>query len=292
MISSSAIPSLAARAGLSEFHVLAGSDDTIVRWQVYGVLHVSRIRSHEPVLHVTELRGAVRSPFAFGSHGLFVSRDHELAAWLQQQSAAPQLAALAGARVPWLLQVRPRGEVSRVVFLDPTGGLFDSAKSTFGQIASLLASDTGYPEQPFVYACDADALFDSAGAPPTNVRAAAFAGQDAALRDAAKMHDALMKMPGLTGRPESATGRFNAAFGLIPNEKFQEAVTTFEALAREFPDRAGTAYGQSGAALYFLGRYEEAIVHYKRALELGEDRRMMSENILEAEEAIRKRERR
>jgi tetratricopeptide (TPR) repeat protein len=102
------------------------------------------------------------------------------------------------------------------------------------------------------------------------------------------MQDAMHALP-IMGPKGSATARFNEAFRLIPNQKFAEAVTTFEALAREYPERAGTAYSQVGAALYFLGRYEEALVHYRRALELGKDVRTMNDNIVEAEEAIRKR---
>ena len=69
----------------------------------------------------------------------------------------------------------------------------------------------------------------------------------------------------------------------------KETYTTYVDVGRAFPERAGTAASQIGAAQYFLGRYEQAIASYRHALDLGEDPDMMRENIVEAEEALRKR---
>lgn len=284
----SAIPELAARAGVTDVHVFGQPEQTVVRWQLYGLLFVSRIRPNEPVLHVTEAPGALRSSFAFAGHGAFQSNDPELVTWLAQQPAAAQLAAFVGAPVPWIVQARPRGTVTRLACLDGTQGLFQTALAILGAAAGVLPRGASWPEQAFGYPCDADALFEGVSTPPSQFRAGSFAGTAEALKDMALVQRVVQAVVP-TGPKGGESARFNEAYRLIPNQKFTEAVAAFEALAREFPHRADDCASQIGAALYFLGRYEEAIAHYRKALELGADRAMMNDNIVEAEEAIRKR---
>lgn len=86
---------------------------------------------------------------------------------------------------------------------------------------------------------------------------------------------------------DALSQQINAAAGLMLDRRYEECIAAYQAIADAHPEQRGTAYGQIGAALYFLGRYEEAIQHYEQALALGEDPEGMRENIEEARQALR-----
>ena len=80
--------------------------------------------------------------------------------------------------------------------------------------------------------------------------------------------------------------KINRAAGLLLNRRYEDAIVAYTAIAEVHPDRQDTAYSQIGAACYFLGRYQEAIDWYEKALAHGADASMMQDNIQEAQEAI------
>ena len=90
-----------------------------------------------------------------------------------------------------------------------------------------------------------------------------------------------------TALPSSVVGeKMEAAALLMKNQRFGACIEAYQLVSEEHPEEAGTCHGQMGAAYYFLGQYKPAIIHYKRALLLGEDAPMMRENIEEARDAM------
>jgi tetratricopeptide (TPR) repeat protein len=78
----------------------------------------------------------------------------------------------------------------------------------------------------------------------------------------------------------------NFAASLMMSGQFDLCIKAYQKIADQYPERLGMCEAQIGAALYFLGHYEEAIRYYKQALGHGADADMMQDNIEEAEEAI------
>ncbi len=79
---------------------------------------------------------------------------------------------------------------------------------------------------------------------------------------------------------------FNRACALMLDQKFEETIVAYRAMARQFPDDEGLCEAQIGAALFFLDRHDEAIASYLKALALGQDATMLAENVFEACEAL------
>lgn len=87
----------------------------------------------------------------------------------------------------------------------------------------------------------------------------------------------------------AASERINAAARLMTSGRYDEAAAEYHAIGQQYPAERGTCWSQVGAALYFLGRYEEAIQWYEVAEREGADAEMMRMNVDEAREAIAKR---
>jgi tetratricopeptide (TPR) repeat protein len=278
---------LAAQARVTDLDVRAHAQQLVCSWRFNGQRFGSLLRPDAAALHVTEVAGSLRSSFVLTAQGRFWGVDVELVQWLDTQPAAASLAPLYGATVPWLAQARPRGQATRLACLDVTGDPFRAALAVFGAVGSVLLRGATWPEQPFAIPCEADALYDGTVV-PQGLQAQGYGATEQALREMARAQVALQSQlaPQAQGSEDQ---RFNEAFRLIPNRQFAEAIAAFEVLERAFPHRAGDCRSQRGAALYFLGRYEEALADYRTALQLGADARMMNDNIREAEEAIRKR---
>src|SRR5262245_3000950 len=112
------------------------------------------------------------------------------------------------------------------------------------------------------------------GKKENNVQVHAFVGdpgRDLTLDEAARLESDLERV--LVS--DNVSAKINAAARLMTGRKFEHALAAYRTIGEQHPDRRGTCEGQIGAALYFLGRYEEAIAHYESAIALGEDRDMM-----------------
>lgn len=78
------------------------------------------------------------------------------------------------------------------------------------------------------------------------------------------------------------------AIKAMTNQRFAESIKLYERLSKEYPADKATYLAQIGAGNYFLGRYELAFNNYVSALNHGEDKEMMDDNIWEAVEELYK----
>ncbi|MDQ3035527.1 MAG: tetratricopeptide repeat protein [Myxococcota bacterium] len=83
--------------------------------------------------------------------------------------------------------------------------------------------------------------------------------------------------------------RINEAARLMTSGDYEACAAAYHAIAESHPEERGTCWSQIGAALYFMGRYEEAIQWYEAALREGADASDMRDNIDEARAALAKR---
>lgn len=104
------------------------------------------------------------------------------------------------------------------------------------------------------------------------------------LEQAAALRAEAMARIGDAGLPISQ--KMNAAARLMTGGAFKECVAAYEEIARQHPEAQGDCCGQIGAAYFFLGDYETAILYYEKALAHGADPSMMADNIEEAQEAL------
>ncbi len=112
-----------------------------------------------------------------------------------------------------------------------------------------------------------------------------FIGPDGlSLEEARALQDKLLA--GLSTSP--IDDKINAAARLMLEGRHQDCMQAYAAIAAEHPEKRGTAEGQIGACQFFLGNFEQAIAHYEKAKELGEDAEMMNDNIQEAQEELAK----
>jgi hypothetical protein len=109
---------------------------------------------------------------------------------------------------------------------------------------------------------------------------------DDALDEAQELQEVAQQALAPTG-PVSA--RINAAARLMTSRRWDEAAAEYHAIGTAHPEQRGTCWSQVGAALYFLGRYDEAIQWYEAAAREGADAEMMRMNIDEARETIARR---
>lgn len=107
--------------------------------------------------------------------------------------------------------------------------------------------------------------------------------RDEAFEEAKRAREKLMTKQ-QTGSERSVL--FNRACALMLDQKFEETIVAYRAMARQFPADEGLCEAQIGAALFFLGRYDDAIAAYLKALALGQDAAMMAENVFEACETL------
>jgi tetratricopeptide (TPR) repeat protein len=88
--------------------------------------------------------------------------------------------------------------------------------------------------------------------------------------------------------PTGQTNRdLNIAGGLLFDERYEEAIQVYRRIAEAHADARGICYAQIGSALYFLGRYREAIHWYEAAVLSGADPTTMGRNIAEAQQLLR-----
>ena len=121
------------------------------------------------------------------------------------------------------------------------------------------------------------------------VQAAGFVGSGGmTLEQGLAIHQAARKLFDF-GAAGSVTAKMNQASELLLSRQYAQAADAFRTIAEQHPEERGDCYGQVGAAIYFLGRYEEAIAWYEAALAAGADPSMMQDNIAEAREALAKR---
>jgi tetratricopeptide (TPR) repeat protein len=107
--------------------------------------------------------------------------------------------------------------------------------------------------------------------------------RDEAFEEAKRAREKLMTKQ-QTGSERSVL--FNRACALMLDQKFEETIVAYRAMARQFPADEGLCEAQIGAALFFLDRHDEAIASYLKALALGQDATMLAENVFEACEAL------
>ncbi|MFT5582850.1 MAG: tetratricopeptide (TPR) repeat protein, partial [Cognaticolwellia sp.] len=108
--------------------------------------------------------------------------------------------------------------------------------------------------------------------------------EDMSLEEARALQDKLLA--GLSTSP--IDDKINAAARLMMEGHHQDCMQAYAAIAAEHPEKRSTAEGQIGACQFFLGNFEQAIAHYEKAKELGEDAEMMNDNIQEAQEELAK----
>ncbi len=70
------------------------------------------------------------------------------------------------------------------------------------------------------------------------------------------------------------------------DQKYEQCIAAYKAVAEKYPDELGNAESQIGAAQYFLGDFNGAITSYVAARTHGADESMMDDNIWEACEAL------
>ena len=75
----------------------------------------------------------------------------------------------------------------------------------------------------------------------------------------------------------------------MTSKRWDDAAAEYHAIGTAHPEERGTCWSQVGAALYFLGRYEEAIQWYEAAAREGADAGTMRMNVDEAREALGRR---
>ena len=105
---------------------------------------------------------------------------------------------------------------------------------------------------------------------------------------AGAMRHALAESERYMPAADEAERRFREANHLMAEGAFSEAISALQALAQEAPTRRGDCENNIGACLFFMGRYAEAIKHYRLAGKHGFDPAMVEDNIKEAEEALAK----
>lgn len=242
--------------------------------------------------------GALRSPFVLapGAAGpeWFAGADIELAGWLNAHPALRELVGLSwshgGALLPWLVQGRAHQGRSLIVLQlgDPQAG-----RSSLAALGTVLRALTAVvvagpaPDQRFLGA----ARFESQALPllgsqPHGAQVHGFMAASGMSHDEASRMQAAVQAR-VQAPVGSSSARVNQAAKLLVGKKYTEAIQAYQEVAQDFPDRAGVAASQIGAALYFLGRFDEAIAEYRRAVTLGESADMMRDNIEEAEAALR-----
>lgn len=112
-----------------------------------------------------------------------------------------------------------------------------------------------------------------------------FVGPDGmSLEEARALQDKLLA--GMSTSP--LDDKINAAARLMLEGRHEDCMQAYAAIAAEHPEKRATAEGQIGACQFFLGNFEQAIAHYEKAKELGEDAGMMDDNIQEAQEELAK----
>jgi len=77
------------------------------------------------------------------------------------------------------------------------------------------------------------------------------------------------------------TDKFNVAAQLMRIGEFELCIDAYENIAKQHPKRAEECESQIGAALYFLGRYDEAMNYYNKA-HMHDRKRPVNSKIKEA----------
>ncbi len=62
------------------------------------------------------------------------------------------------------------------------------------------------------------------------------------------------------------TVKLNIAAQLMRVGEFELSIDAYKNIAKHYPSKAKDCESQIGAALYFLGRYDEAMVHYNKTV--------------------------
>jgi len=65
---------------------------------------------------------------------------------------------------------------------------------------------------------------------------------------------------------QDAIDKLNVAAQLLSSGKFELSIEAYEKIALQYPKKAEDCESQIGAALYFLGRYDEAMSYYNKQL--------------------------
>ncbi len=76
----------------------------------------------------------------------------------------------------------------------------------------------------------------------------------------------------------------NYACRLLTRGSYEQSIDAFERIMNLMPNKKGVCENQIGAACFFLGKYEEAILHYLLSLQHGFDTSMLDYNVFEAAE--------
>ena len=69
---------------------------------------------------------------------------------------------------------------------------------------------------------------------------------------------------------------------LMLSGAYSEAIEAFTAIAQRYPDMRDGMHNNTGACMFFLGRFAEAVQQYVLARDAGYDPRSSEENIFEA----------
>jgi tetratricopeptide (TPR) repeat protein len=127
-----------------------------------------------------------------------------------------------------------------------------------------------------------DAALGKVGAAPGDrIQVVGFQSE----HDGQRMLDALDRGNELL-TADAAEKLFRAASRLMAEKRFEEAITQFLVVANAAPDRRADCENNVGACYFWLGRYADAINHYKVAGANGFDASMTADNIAEAREKL------
>lgn len=79
---------------------------------------------------------------------------------------------------------------------------------------------------------------------------------------------------------------FNAAANLMLKQAYDACIEAYSLLSEKYPDSFGTCQGQIGVAYFFKEEYDKALSYYIVALEKGEEKSIMDDNIWEVTEIL------
>ena len=87
-------------------------------------------------------------------------------------------------------------------------------------------------------------------------------------------------------QPPEEVHDLNTAAGLLFEGQYEAAIEALGRIAEQDPGARSTCYGQIGSAMYFLGRYREAMQWYEAAIYHGADPERMGDAIAEAQRRL------
>lgn len=78
----------------------------------------------------------------------------------------------------------------------------------------------------------------------------------------------------------------NAAAQLLNDQRYDDSIAAYQAVADQNPEEKATCHGQIGACYFLKGEYSTAIQYYKRAKDNQANWAAMDDEIQQAQEAM------